>query len=221
LGLDPRPLVKILLQPLGPDRPIGQAMRGQDREGPPARAAKVALNPLLERPLRIGIPLVTSMAVDRPRTTAGSRRTQSFELIFAKLNAGASPKSSGAIKSLYPGLHEPNSPPALTNVAHLRSVRISQRYRNVVSGGPGWQCCGPAAYDPEVSGCCGPAGEGQHPEIYDKEERTCCQGNVIDPEEYICCYDNWGPKTTFACCDCKIYNYHSHMCIDGEIVPKP
>ena len=73
---------------------------------------KVALNALFLGPFRIGIPLVTSMAMDRPRTTAGTDRTKSFELIFAQLDREAFPKSSRPFKPLSSGLHEP-TPTAL------------------------------------------------------------------------------------------------------------
>jgi hypothetical protein len=81
-------------------------MRQQYRESQTARTTEVTLNPLFERLFGIGIALVTSMAVDYPRTTAGTHRTHSSELIFAKLNRRRSPNSSQAIKPLYLGHHD-------------------------------------------------------------------------------------------------------------------
>ena len=82
-------------------------MRRQHREGQAASRMAVALNALFLDPFWIGISLVTSMAMDRPRTTAGTHRTKSFELIFAKLDRGASPNSSRPIKPLFSGHDEP------------------------------------------------------------------------------------------------------------------
>jgi hypothetical protein len=98
----------------------------QHRKGLTAGRTKVALNPLLERPLRIRIPLVTSMAVDHPRRTTGTRRTQSFELIFAKLDRRLSPKSSRPIKPLSPELPA-STPSALppTVQPHARTLNRS------------------------------------------------------------------------------------------------
>ena len=107
LGLDPRPLVEIALQSLGADRSIGQSMRGQDREGPTARTAQIALDTLYLLLFLgvcwISVAFVSSMKMHHPPTTTGTLRTQSIELIFAKLDGGDFPKSSPAIKSLYFG----------------------------------------------------------------------------------------------------------------------
>jgi hypothetical protein len=84
-------------------------MRQQYRESQTTRPTEVTLNPLFQRLFGIGIALVTSMAVDCPRTTAGTHRTNSSELIFAKLNRRRSPKSSRAIKPLYLG-HNDSTP---------------------------------------------------------------------------------------------------------------
>src|SRR5476651_2090575 len=81
-------------------------MRRQHREGQTAKKRAETLNALFLDPFWIGIPLVTSMEVDDPRTTAGTDRTKSFELIFAKLDRGASPNSSRSIKPLFSGLHK-------------------------------------------------------------------------------------------------------------------
>lgn len=100
LSLDPRPLIKIPLQPLDADRPIGQSMRWQNREGQAARTAQVALDAFLCGAFRVGKALVSSVPVRPPRTTARTDRTQSSELIFAQLNRRTSPKSSRLIKPL-------------------------------------------------------------------------------------------------------------------------
>jgi hypothetical protein len=68
------------------------------------------------------------MAVDGPRTTAGTDRPKSFELIFAELNRRTSPKPSRLIKLLYFGLHDATATSFPTNVPHSRSHRTSQRY---------------------------------------------------------------------------------------------
>ena len=99
-GLDPRPTVELPLQPLGADRPVGQTMWGQHRESQAAMRAQVTENTLPRRTFRISVARVASMAVHRPRTTAGTHRTKSAELIFAQLNRGASPQSSRDIKPL-------------------------------------------------------------------------------------------------------------------------
>jgi hypothetical protein len=104
LSLDPRPPVEIPLQPLSSNRPIGQPMRWQYRESQAARTTEIALDALLFilllRTGRISITLVTSLSVHHPRTTAGTHRPFSSELIFSKLNRGAFPKSSTTIKPL-------------------------------------------------------------------------------------------------------------------------
>ena len=105
MGLDPRPFVELPLQPLGADGPVRQSMRRQHRKRQTARATEVTLNPLQQRLLRIIIAPVASVAVHHPRTTAGTGRTQSFELIFANLDRRTSPKSSRPIKPLYLGHH--------------------------------------------------------------------------------------------------------------------
>ena len=107
-------------------------MRRQDREGPAARRTEIELDPLLERALRIGIPPITSMAVDHPRATAGTGRALSLELIFAELDRGASPKSSRLIKPLSSGLHDAVRPAFFTDVLHPRSHYFPQRYSNHV-----------------------------------------------------------------------------------------
>ena len=76
------------------------------------------MNALLLAPFWIGISLVTSMAVDAPRITAGTQRTTSFELIFAKLDRRGSPNSSRSIKPLFSGLHES------TLTARVLTVRL-------------------------------------------------------------------------------------------------
>ncbi len=73
-GLDPRPLVKLPLQPLGPHRSIRQSMRRQDGERPAAAITEIALDTLPRRTLWISVTLVTSMTVHPPRTTARTRR---------------------------------------------------------------------------------------------------------------------------------------------------
>src|SRR5208282_2708540 len=82
-------------------------MRGQDREGPTARRAQIALDTLclllFLGTCRISEAFVSSMKMHHPLTTAGTLWTQSVELIFAKLNGGDFPKSSSAIKPLYFG----------------------------------------------------------------------------------------------------------------------
>jgi hypothetical protein len=82
----------------------------------------------MEQPAESGCRLLTSMAVNHPRTTAGTRRTQSFKLIFAKLDRGASPKPSRLIKPLYFGLHDATAPARLTNARTHASHHTSQRY---------------------------------------------------------------------------------------------
>jgi len=100
LGLDPRPLVEIPLQPLSANRPIGQPMRWQHRESQTTGLTQVTLDPLLVRLFRLGITPVASMSVHDPRTTARTQRTLSSELIFSKLNRGAFAKSSTTSKPL-------------------------------------------------------------------------------------------------------------------------
>ena len=111
-------------------------MGWQHREGQTARRAEITLDPLLLGAFRIGITLVTAMAVDGPRTTAGTDRTKSFELIFAQLDRGASPNSSRAIKPHCVRLHDLTGSALLTPVVHPRSPRISQRYRMMTERGP-------------------------------------------------------------------------------------
>jgi hypothetical protein len=128
-GLDPRPLVEIRLQPLGADRPVGQAMRRQHREGQTARTITLTLDALGLQSFRIGVALIASMTVDHARTTARTHRARSFELIFAKLDRGASPKSSPDIKPLCFGLPNATGPSSLTNVSLSRARPSSQRYK--------------------------------------------------------------------------------------------
>jgi hypothetical protein len=82
-------------------------MRRQDREGPTARRAQIALDTLyllfFLGTCRISEAFVSSMKMHHPLTTAGTLWTQSVELIFAKLDGGDFPKSSSAIKPLYLG----------------------------------------------------------------------------------------------------------------------
>jgi hypothetical protein len=80
-------------------------MRWQDREGQAART-EIALDLLFQSFFRIGIALIISMAVDCPRTTAGTYRTNYSELIFSKLDRRRSPKSLRPIKPLYRGHHD-------------------------------------------------------------------------------------------------------------------
>jgi len=56
-------------------------------------------------------------------------------LIFSKLNREAFPKSSPPIKLLYFGLHGASRTLLLTNVAHPRSPRSSQRYTKYGAAG--------------------------------------------------------------------------------------
>jgi hypothetical protein len=66
------------------------------------------------------------MAVDGPRTTAGTDRPDSSELIFAELNRGESPKSSRGIKPLSSGLPASNPTPLLPTVQpHARTLNRS------------------------------------------------------------------------------------------------
>jgi len=101
----------------------------QHGEGQATKVTEVALYPLLERSLRIGKTLIGSVAVDRPRAIARTDRTQSFELIFAKLDRRDSPESSRLIKALYLGLHDATASSLLTNVPHPRYHYNLQRYR--------------------------------------------------------------------------------------------
>ena len=87
MGLDPRPTVEVSLEPLRAHRSVRQSMREQDRKGQPADEAEIALDPFQLGALRIGVAGVVSMAVDRPRTTAGTDRARSFEFIVAQLDA--------------------------------------------------------------------------------------------------------------------------------------
>jgi hypothetical protein len=93
-----------------------------------ATGTKVSLNALLLGPFRIDITPVASMAVNGPRTTAGTLGAQSFELIFPELDREKFPKSSAPIKLLCLGLHEAAPRSLSTNVSHPRHARISQRY---------------------------------------------------------------------------------------------
>jgi hypothetical protein len=131
LSLDPRPPVEIPLQPLSSNRPIGQSMRWQHREAQAARTTEIALYAFFFCAFRISEALVSSMAVDCPRTCARTRRTESSELIFSKLDGGTSPKSSPAIKPLSFGLHGASVLPLLTNVAGPRYPINLQRYTRV------------------------------------------------------------------------------------------
>jgi hypothetical protein len=94
-----------------------------------ATGTKVSLNALLLGPFRIDITPVASMAVNGPRTTAGTLGAQSFELIFPELDREKFPKSSAPIKLLCLGLHEAAPRSLSTNVSHPRPARISQRYK--------------------------------------------------------------------------------------------
>lgn len=128
LRLDPRPLVQIPLQPLRSHRPVGQPMGGQHRKGPTTRRTKITLDPLHERLLRIGIPLVAPVAVNSPRTTPGTHRPFSSELVFAQLDRPTSPKSSRPFKPPDLGLHDASHRHLLTNVPPSRPHPTSQRY---------------------------------------------------------------------------------------------
>ena len=87
MGLDPRPTVEISLEPLRANGSVRQPMREQDRKGQAADEAEVALDPFQVGALRIGVAGVVTVAVDRPRTTAGTDRARSPEFIAALLNA--------------------------------------------------------------------------------------------------------------------------------------
>ena len=87
MGLDPRPTVEISLEPFRANRPVRQSMREQDREGQAADGAEVTLDPFQIGTFRISVAVVVTMAVDRPRTTAGTERARSPEFIVALLNA--------------------------------------------------------------------------------------------------------------------------------------
>jgi hypothetical protein len=128
LSLDPRPLVEVPLQSLGPNRPVRQPIGGQHRKSPTARPTEIALNLLLEGPLRIRIAQVTPMPVHLPPTTTGTHRRLSSELVFAQLNRATSPKSSRPIKPRNPGPHDATHRDLLSNVPHPRSHLTPQRY---------------------------------------------------------------------------------------------
>src|SRR6185437_12681013 len=110
------------------------SMRRQHRKGQTARRMTVTLNALFLDPFWIGIPLVTSMAMDSPRTTAGTHRTKSFELIFAKLDRGASANSSRPIKPLFSGHHEPT----LTALPLTVRIHALPLIRSATQLLPGW-----------------------------------------------------------------------------------
>src|SRR4051812_22660123 len=98
-------------------------MRQQHRESQTADGTKVTLNPLFQRLFGIGIALLIPMAVDCPWTTAGTDRTQSFELIFSKLDRRPSSKRPRPIKPLSSGLSvSPATDLPLTVQPHARSL---------------------------------------------------------------------------------------------------
>lgn len=74
LGPDPRPLIEIARQTFGPNRPIGQSMRLQDRDGPAARHAQKPKHHLLADAFRIGVALVVPMTMNPARATARTDR---------------------------------------------------------------------------------------------------------------------------------------------------
>src|ERR1044071_5024383 len=103
-------------------------MGRQHRESQTARWTKITLYPLFEALLRTLIPPVTSMTVHHLRTTVGTPRPLSSELIFPKLHRGRSPNSSPPIKPLSCGHHDAPNSNLLPNVSRSRSPRTSQRY---------------------------------------------------------------------------------------------
>jgi hypothetical protein len=133
LRLDPRPTVEVGLQALGANGPVRQSMRRQNREGQTAKRTKTALDPFLAGAFRIGVAQVVPMAVDRPRTTAGTEKSRSGELIESDLNVEQKPESSRQIKPLSFGLHDTVRPLLLANVPFPRS-QISSRLNNIPDG---------------------------------------------------------------------------------------
>src|SRR6185503_17053474 len=86
------------------------------REGHSTGGTTIPLNAFFLDPFWIGIPLVTSMQVDHPRTTAGTHRPQSFELVFPELDRELFPKSPEPFKPLSFGLHDSTPTPLLLTV---------------------------------------------------------------------------------------------------------
>ena len=103
-------------------------MRWQHRKGQTADVAEVTLDPFQARAFRIGVAEVVIMAMDGPRTTAGTYRTRSSELILAQLDGQQKPESSRQIKSFSFGLHDATPPPLLANVPLPRSHFSSKLY---------------------------------------------------------------------------------------------
>jgi hypothetical protein len=68
-------------------------MGEQDRKGQTTTITKIALDAFFLGAFRIGVALVSPMAVDRSGATAATGGPLSFELIFAKLNRRTSPES--------------------------------------------------------------------------------------------------------------------------------
>ena len=128
LRLDPRPTVEVSLQPLRANRPVGQSMRREDRDGQAARPAQIAHHRLPVGSLRIGVAPVMAVAMHRPRTTARTDRPRSSELIVSDLDAGQNPESSRPIKPPSSGHHGSSSPSEHATVTHSRSHLDPQLY---------------------------------------------------------------------------------------------
>ena len=106
LSLDPRPTVEIVLKPRGANRAIGQAMGRQNGQSQAAGVAEVKLDPFFLGSFGVGVAEVMSMTMDGPRTTTGTGRAKSFELIFAKLDRTRCPQSSRLSKSQFLVVHD-------------------------------------------------------------------------------------------------------------------
>ena len=128
LRLDPRPTVEVGLEPRSTHGPVGESMWWKNRERQTATMAEVSLDPFQARAFRIGVAEVVIMAMDGPRTTAGTHRTRSSELILAQLDGQQKPESSRQIESFSFGLHDATPPPLLANVPLPRSHFSSKLY---------------------------------------------------------------------------------------------
>src|SRR5690606_15239342 len=102
----------------------------QHRKSQTARRMKITLDLLPGGAFRIGAALIAAVTMHHPRTTAGTLRPHSSELIFAKLNRRASLKSPEAIKPFCFGLHDPSAAALLASVPLSRSRHIPPRYMN-------------------------------------------------------------------------------------------